>query len=422
MPSKYFIVKSKTKYSRIYVRIWDSQLKVDLKSKLPLTVLYSSWSKRHENVKNITGVSNKDAVNKKLRDFKDTLNDAVNMAVINEETINKNWLDKRISDFFNQIEEGEEHKIYFLDYVKRFIENAPKRYVDGKKLAPSTIKRYSSTYKVLNNFEEHTKSKLKHKDITLDFYHSFLYYCDEELDYQPQTIGKLISHIKLWCKEIELEGFPVSQHYRHRDFKRPSGDTIAVYLKEDEIKEVVETDFSHSERLDNVRDLFVIGLRTGLRISDLKRINKIDLERQEIDIVTQKTNERVVIPLHPEILNILNKRDGKIPNRISDQKFNEYVKEVAKEAGLTEVRFADKRDKSNRKLRGHFPMYEFITSHTCRRSFATNLYGTGEVPNLTIMAVIGHKTERQLLEYVKTTKEEHAEKVRKLWEKKNSEE
>lgn len=414
MQVRFFIVKSKSKYTSIYVRFWDSK-RVDQKSKTGLSVHIDSWNQRTQRVKNVAREESKDSTNKALRELEGFIHDKYNTAIINAEYVDKDWLKNTINLFFNKIQEGEEYKIFFLEYVRQFIEKAQTKYVNGKPLAKSTIKRYASNYRILLDYEGFIGRRLKHKDIDLNFYHSFIGYCTEEQSYSAGTISKIISHIKLWCKEIELAEIPISPHYKHRDFKRPSGDNIAIYLKDNEIKKIVEHDFSHSERLENARDLFVIGLRTGLRVSDLMQIKDVDLDKKQISITTRKTNTRVVIPLHSDVIQVLEKRKGELPKTISDQKFNSYIKEVSKEAGLTEVKFGDKRDETNRKMRGYFPMYELVTSHTCRRSFATNLYGTG-LDNLTIMSITGHTSEKQFLDYVKTSKEEHAEKLRQHWE------
>ena len=68
---------------------------------------------------------------------------------------------------------------------------------------------------------------------------------------------------------------------------------------------------------------------------------------------------------------------------------------------------------TNRKILGTFPKFELVTSHICRRSFASNLYG--KIPNMTIMAITGHKTEVQFLKYIKITPKENAEKLKEFW-------
>ena len=122
----------------------------------------------------------------------------------------------------------------------------------------------------------------------------------------------------------------------------------------------------------------------------------------------------------------MNKRNGSFPRKISDQRFNEYIKIIAEKAGLTQyvegakitefkINENGKEVKIHRKQFKKYPKYELVTSHICRRSFATNLYG--KIDTLTIMKITGHKTERQFLEYIKITPKEYAIKLKELWSK-----
>ena len=72
--------------------------------------------------------------------------------------------------------------------------------------------------------------------------------------------------------------------------------------------------------------------------------------------------------------------------------------------------------KAGKKVTLHLQKWEMISSHTARRSFATNEYLNG-TPSITIMAITGHKTEKAFLKYIKVTPKEHAEKMKLLWEK-----
>jgi len=235
---------------------------------------------------------------------------------------------------------------------------------------------------------------------------------------------------------IEIEGYPINPQYKSSEFTSISNKTKDIYLTEEEINVLYNHNFNDSERLENVRDNFIFGLRTGLRISDFLSLQHFNFVGDNIEIETKKTGYKVLIPIHPQIKAILGKNNGKLPRPISDAKFNEYVKEVCKEVGFTEMvegaKMINKKDdkdffpiadliskNKSRKEFGIYPKYELITSHTCRRSFASNLYG--KLPNMTIMAITGHKTETQFLKYIKITPKENAEKLRQLWKNQNTE-
>ena len=93
-----------------------------------------------------------------------------------------------------------------------------------------------------------------------------------------------------------------------------------------------------------------------------------------------------------------------MPRVISNQRFNEYLKEVAKKAELKEkVHISITRGGITASTA--YKKYKLVTTHTGRRSFATNNYNMG-VPSLTIMAITGHKTEAAFLKYIKVTPKE----------------
>src|SRR5690606_29571471 len=131
-----------------------------------------------------------------------------------------------------------------------------------------------------------------------------------------------------------------------------------------------------NESLTNAKDWFVIGLYTGLRVSDLLKLSSKNLDGEFINITTKKTSFPVIIPIHPHIKEILKKRGGAFPRKISDQKFNDYIKIVCEKVGFTEfvegskmcpmeIERDGKKKKIHRKIDGKYPMYELISSHIC---------------------------------------------------------
>jgi integrase len=166
-----------------------------------------------------------------------------------------------------------------------------------------------------------------------------------------------------------------------------------------------------------VRDLFIIGCWTGLRFSDLDQISTDKIKENRITLKQRKTGKKVVIPVNYTVNEILEKYNNKLPEPISNQKFNEYLKEAAKLANLNEV-FLKTTSKNGLNIEKRYLKHELITSHTARRSFCTNLYEMG-VPTLSIMALSGHQTEQAFLKYIKTDPDKHADIVMKFFNDKN---
>ena len=124
-----------------------------------------------------------------------------------------------------------------------------------------------------------------------------------------------------------------------------------------------------------------------------------------------------MLPIHKHVKEILNKRNGEFPREITQQRLNDYIKEVCKMVGFNEViegAIPVIYGTVTRKTKGMYPKYKLIGTHTARRSFATNHYG--ELPTNVIMSATGHSSEKTFMQYIKTTKKEHAETLRKHWE------
>jgi integrase len=229
--------------------------------------------------------------------------------------------------------------------------------------------------------------------------------------------------IKLFCKNASIKGFTLPNDYKSKEFYKPTNKTYDIYLKEEEVEKIYNAKFK-TDYLDNARDWLIIGIRTGLRISDFLRLDKSAINDGFIELSTKKTQYAVAIPLHHEVEAILQKRNGEFPRALSDAKFNKYIKEVGEIAGLTEIVEGSKmveipnptkgsRSKIYRKQFSKYPKFELISSHTCRRTFATLLFG--KIDTLTIMKIIGHTTEKQLLDYIKITPKESAIKLQNYW-------
>lgn len=408
-----FIIKGTNDPTNIICRFKPTQTN-DFSNTIGIWIKRNEWNETKQQIKQKANTTNKDLINSKLKELEGYILDKWNADNINKQNISKEWLKDTLNVFFGRAKSNELYKIYFVDWVQKFIDDSPKRLYKGATISKRTIQHYKTTLYKIQAFEGRYKIKLRHENIDLVFYRDFIDYCRTIENLGNNTIGGFITNFKMWCKNIELEGLPISPQYKHSEFMSLSNKTKDTYLNETEINAVYNFDFSTSTRLDNARDLFIIGLRTGLRISDFLRLKNINLNRGFIEVETVKTGEPVIIPLHSQIQAILSKRNGVLPYTISDQKFNEYIKEICKTVGINELTDGAKMNpETKRKETGFYPKYELISSHTCRRSFASNLYG--KLPNMVIMAITGHTTEAVFLKYIKITKKEHAETLKRYW-------
>ena len=156
---------------------------------------------------------------------------------------------------------------------------------------------------------------------------------------------------------------------------------------------------------------------TGLRFSDFSTIVPEDIRNGKLHVKQQKSEHWVVIPLRPTAENILlNRFCSRIPI-ISNTTFNELIKKVCKHAGICEtIKFSYR--KGNKEIEEVKPKYEWVTSHTCRRSFCTNEF-LARTPAELIMKISGHKSLKDFYRYIKVTPEQAAYQIEQIWKERD---
>ena len=140
---------------------------------------------------------------------------------------------------------------------------------------------------------------------------------------------------------------------------------------------------------------------------DNERLRPEDIHDGIITQKQMKTNEVVSIPCHPKVAEIIEKYHG-APD-IPAQSLNSCIKEICREAGICE-RIGIRRHGAAETT--YYEKWELVSSHTARRSAATNMYKAG-IPTIAIMKITGHKSERVFMDYIKVSGEENARMLKK---------
>ncbi|WP_247237716.1 site-specific integrase [Telluribacter sp. SYSU D00476] len=301
-----------------------------------------------------------------------------------------------------------------LDFIDKYIQS-----VQAFKNA-NTIRTYRSHLKMLTEFQEaNFKTSIQFDDVTLDLYHDLKKFMVEVKEYNDNTQNKHTGILKFFLNEATERKENSSLEYKSRRFSTPRKQVDSIYLNEEEIQLLLKLDLSSEPRLEKVRDLFIVGCFTGLRFSDLTsiRAENISPDFKYFKTKTVKTEEYLEIPIHPVVSKIMEKYMGKtsncLPPSISNQKMNEYLKEIGELANLSE-NVALFKKKGMTRTQKKVSKFELITCHTARRSFATNEYLAG-TPTYTIMAITGHRTEKAFLTYIKVTKRQYARQLSDIW-------
>ncbi len=302
-----------------------------------------------------------------------------------------------------------------FQYIERFITECKigKRTTQNGTLYKDwTIKGYTTLLFHLNTYCSLRKTIIDFNDITMEFYNDFLEYCNIN-EYALNTIGKHIKNIKVMMANSFDEDLHKCLDFRKKSFRTLSEDSDAIYLNEEELNSIYELDLSSDKKLERVRDMFIVACRTALRYSELANINENNFVlRNEVYFLSTKslkTGIDLFIPLKKQVFDIFQKHDNKLPRVITNQKMNEYLKLIGEKAEILtkEIKVMTK---GGKRVETTHLKKDLITTHTARRSAATNLFLAG-FPAISIMKLTGHRTESSFMKYIRMSAEDNAYKM-----------
>ena len=361
------------------------------------------WNKKKQRLKG----SSTDAfnVNSYLDKIENTARDIHYKFKLEAITPTKQQFKEKLSQKLN----GVNTSLSFYEFVDEFIKNSK----NSKK--PSTTKEYIYTLEDLKSFEKHNKRRIDWDTLDMQFYESYMDYQYNVKGNSQNLFGKRIKTIKTFLNDATKKN--INKHLMFYGFKVLKKRSDNIYLNEDDLKKIYKLDLSKNKRLERVRDLFIVGCRTGLRFSDLISLRKEDITKEGIRFQSDKTEQVLNTVIIEETQEILEKYDYQLP-KISRTNLNKYIKEIGKLADISEVSHKDT-FKSGKAISKKLKKYERISSHTARRSFATNMYKR-KFPSYYIMKITGHKKESDFLNYIKVTNEEAVKIISMNYKKKSS--
>jgi len=387
-----FLIQSENDNTNIFVRFINGRT-FDIKAKTGYFINADLWDKKTGYPR--TGL--KDAVKKEkcnsiqidLNGLKSKIEKAYNDAT-NKNEINSQWLKDLINPkAINEVPNKLVDYFAFYELHKRNV------------LTTASIIKLNVNKKLIERFQIKTKRVYLIKDVNEDFKLSFYDFCISE-NYSQNTIARALKFIKTICYHAESNNIEVSKKLSGLQINTVKVEKI--YLDLNEISIIENCRDITKEHLLNARDWLLISCETGQRVSDFLRFTN-DMIRFEnnkplIEFTQVKTGKIMAVPLSKKVMTILEKRNGNFPTKMSDQRYNEHIKEVCETAKINKV-IKGGLQIDNRKVIGIYPKWQLVTSHIGRRSFATNNYG--KIPTALLIGVTGHSTEQMFLEYIGKT-------------------
>lgn len=366
-------------------------------TKFTVTAIY--WEKQHNvKTKDITVLNRQHEVTEELNKIEKHVLTAFNTA--NPDAVNKTWLQSQVNLYYNPPVAPKQLPIDIVGYFDKYLE------FKSSDITPNTKKKINVIKQLLKRYVEDSGQILNIKDIDATFKLSFETYCKKNL-YAHNTFATAMKFIKTICNHAKSMGIEINDQLGNIKIKQTVVENI--YLTNEEIEKIEKTDkIKFTESLLNARDWLIISCFTGQRISDFMKFTdrniRVENGKSLLEFTQVKTGKIMTIPVHQKVLAILEKRGGKFPKSISDQKYNDYIKKVCEIAKIDEIVSGSKKSETEkhskifRKETGTFKKWELVTSHIGRRSFASNYYGL--IPTSYLIYVTGHSTETMFLTYI----------------------
>lgn len=416
MTPSYYLRVNEDQSARIYLRITEGR-GAQFRFSTGYSLNHAShWNERTEQIRSVGAELGHDEVNVQLAKLRSYVKNAHLEAKARGVSRTKAFYTQVIDDFRNDVERTHRPQSTIGSAFSEFIAHSRSHNSDitGARMRPSTLETYEVT---LRQIEHVGLSGDPVTEIDMEWYREFVSRSEAggrgNRPLSKNYIGKHVKNIKRVLAFTSEHGEDVHPAYRSRGFKVLKEESTSVWLTLDELDTLRNLDLSGQSGLNRTRDLFLIGCYTGLRVSDLQRLDassRFSLNGVECFSLNQrKTGQRVAIPVHPVVKDILDRNGDTPPPSQHEQVMNRNLKRIGQLMELTQpertiITLGGRETASER------PKWSLLTTHCARRSFCTNNYLSG-TDVLTIMAISGHKTEKSFRRYLKLGPEDYAQRM-----------
>ena len=396
--------------SSILPALWDETAQRAITDKKTLKTFEKSFPTISNDLSNL---------NRRIDDFELEVKNYFSLTEISKVKVTAEDLKAHLDGKFNQ-----RHKVEVVvrketlnEYIKRYISEleSGKRLYEGKKLKVGSIKNYKTFQTQFDLFQSKKKQEINFDDINAKFHSEFVHFLNsKKIPYRINTVGKHIARIKRLMRASMDEGLHSNDAFSKENFPAYQVETDEVYLTEDELIKLENLDLSDHPEWILYRDIFLIGCYTAQRVSDYNEISafhigKLDNGKPSLTIYHQrKGSQKVIIPMKTALKRLLQKYNYS-PPRIVEQTLNDNIKDICELAKINDMIEIEEVIGGSR-VRDLKPKHAMVSSHTARRTGATNMY-LGGVRPIDIMTLTGHKKESTFLKYIRIGKEETANRL-----------
>lgn len=273
--------------------------------------------------------------------------------------------------------------------------------------------------KVIRNHLFNFDSELTFEKLTEQKFIEYLNYLQRELKLKNSTILKHISFVKWFLRWSCRKGYNTNTFFEVFKPKLKDTQKKVIFLTPTEFKQFREYQIPEQKKyLERVRDVFLFQCFTGLRYSDVENLKKSDIRDNFIEVTTVKTSDSLKIELNQHSKGILDKykdyedSKGRALPVITNQRMNEYLKELAELAGINEP-IRETYYIGNERFDEVTPKYALIGTHAGRRTFICNALSLG-IPPQVVMKWTGHSDYKAMKPYIDIADETKANAMSKF--------
>lgn len=307
----------------------------------------------------------------------------------------------------------------FIEFMELFLRDcetgvrlSPKRQL----IKPKSLTSYKTTQSYLKKFETHYHRKLLLSEFNqrdIDKMSDFLIIdCELAMNTHAKIMMDLLQVIKY---AERLKKIPPSRLIELK-FDTRREETDSIYLTESEILELMAISDFQNPVEEHVRDVFVVGCFTAMRFSDYSTLDGSAIRNNRYEFVQKKTGDKVTVPIHTIVKQILEKYNYSLPEVPPNNEFNRIIKIVGSRLKCLQIPFIKQITYKRERVQITMMKYDFLMTHTARRSFCSNEYLRKTDPML-IMAISGHKSHKSFMRYIKVTNDQYADQLEQIWAK-----
>ena len=265
----------------------------------------------------------------------------------------------------------------------------------------STFEKFAAVKNHLKNFRS---------ELSFDFFDEeglteYVQYLREVREMRNSTIGKQLSFLKWFLRWSFKQGMHSNNAYDTFKPKLKDTQKKIIFLTWEELNKLREFKIPPTKQaLERVRDVFLFQCFTGLRYSDVFNLRRSDIKGDHIEVTTVKTSDSLIIELNDHSRAILEKyKDVEFENDkalpvITNQKMNDYLKELAELAEINEP-VRQTYYKGNERIDEVTPKYALLGTHAGRRTFICNALALG-IPPQVVMKWTGHSDYKAMKPYI----------------------